>query len=66
MNTIDINNPVKLVNPLPGEEYLIFKITNFNEVTERCYIELINDLPGINKELAPQELVSLNDLVNVE
>ena len=63
---IDILKPVKLVNPQPGEEKLVFQIVNFNEATERCYIKLINQLPGINPDLAPQELVSIKELTNFE
>ena len=66
MKMIDIFKPVKLVNPQPGEEKLVFQIVNFNEATERCYIKLINQLPGINPDLAPQELVSVKELINIE
>ena len=51
---------VKLVNPQPGEEELRFKVTNYNDVTRRCYITPINSdmaIPG-------QELVSMSDLIN--
>lgn len=66
MRTIDRSRPVKFKNPLQGEEGLIFNISNFNEVTRRCYIQLVSSLPGINPNLAPQELVSVDDLVNIE
>lgn len=66
MKIIDIHKPVKLVNPSSGEENLVFQIANYNEVTERCYIKVITDLPGINPDLAPQELVSIKELVNVK
>ena len=66
MYTLDYTKPVKFKNPLPNEEGMIFTITNYNEVTHRCYIQLSNSLPGINPNLAPQELVSVDDLVNVE
>ena len=66
MNIIDYSKPVKLKNPLPREEGLIFNICNFNEVTRRCYIQLVSSLPSINPNIAPQELVSVDDLVNVE
>ena len=66
MNTLDHTKPVKFKNPLPNEEGLIFTVTNFNEVTQRCYIRLSNTLSGINPNIAPEELVSVDDLVNVE
>lgn len=66
MNTIDYSKPVRFRNPLQGEEDLIFNISNFNEVTRRCYIQLINALPGISPNISPQELVSIDDLVNLE
>lgn len=66
MNTIDLSKPVKLKNPLQGEEDLIYKITNFNDVTRRCYIQLVSSLPGINPRIAPQELISIEELENIE
>ena len=58
---IEIDKPVKIKNPQKGEESLVFKIVNYNETTGRCYIESTNlDLP-----IPPQELVSLDDLVNI-
>lgn len=63
MNTIDISKPVKFKNPQPGEENLIYNVTNFNDVTMRCYIQPMN-LSGINGIL-PQELVSVDDIENV-
>jgi hypothetical protein len=38
---IDIFKPVKLVNPQPGEEKLVFQIVSFNEAKERRYIKVI-------------------------
>lgn len=64
MNSIDLSKPVKFRAPEPGEEDLIFKVTNFNEVTNRCYISPIN-LKGF-EGISPEELVSVDDLVNVE
>ena len=58
---IDITKPVKLVRPEDGEENLIFKITNFNELTGRCYIEPINS----DLSIPPQELVSIDDVTNL-
>ena len=63
---IDYSRPVRLKSPLLGEEDLIFNITNYNDVTKRCYIQLISPLPGINPIISPQELVFVNDLVNVD
>lgn len=65
MSPIDISKPVKLKDPLQGEEDLIYKITNFNDVTQRCYIELVSSLPGINPGIAPQELISIEELENI-
>lgn len=62
MKTIDFSNPVKLKYPQSGEENLIFKVTNLNEVTNRCYIEPVTSLPGINMNLVPQELVSIEEI----
>jgi hypothetical protein len=62
---LDITKPVKLIHPEPGEEHLIFSVTNFNEVTQRCYIRPLN-LEGCTKGLEPEELVSVDDLINVK
>jgi len=64
MNTVDISKPVKFKDPQPGEENLIFTITNYNEITNRCYIQVLN-LDGFDKVL-PTELVSLDDIVNID
>lgn len=56
---LNLKQPVKFINPQSGEENIIYTITNYNEVTERCYIE------PINLDLKSQELVSINDLVNI-
>ncbi len=61
MNKLDLKNPVKLKFPEKGEEAIIYKVTNFNEETQKCYIEPVN----LNLPVPPQELVSVNDLVNV-
>lgn len=63
MYNLVTNGNVKLLNPMPGEENLFFVIVNFNDATYRCYIKLISPLNGINPELAPEELVSIKDLV---
>nr|WP_320022118.1 hypothetical protein [uncultured Draconibacterium sp.] len=57
---LDITKEVRLKNPEKGEENLVYKVSNYNRVTQRCYIELICDLP-----IKPQELVSINDIENV-
>jgi hypothetical protein len=57
---LDITKLVKLRNPEAGEEKLVYNVINFNEVTERCYIELVCDWT-----IKPQELVSVNDIENV-
>lgn len=66
MKTLDISRPVRLRNPQQGEENLVYKVTNLNEVTNRCYIELGSPLPGLNMNLAPRELVSITEIKNAE
>ena len=66
MKSLDLTKPVKLKNPQSGEENLIFRIANFNEVTNRCYIEPVTPLPGLNMGIAPQELVSVDEIENAE
>ena len=58
--TTDLTKPVKLRNPEKGEENLVYNVVNYNEVTERVYIELVCDWT-----IKPQELVSVNDIENV-
>ena len=64
MKPLDFANPVKLKNPQPGEENLTYQVTNFNEVTNRCYIQLVTPLPGLNMNIAPQEIVSIEEIEN--
>jgi len=64
MKTIDFSKHVKLKNPQPGEEDLIFTITNYNEITNRCYIQVAN-IKGFDKIL-PTELVCIEDIENIE
>lgn len=64
MSTIDFSKPVKFKNPQKGEEDLIFTVTNYNEVTNRCYIQVLN-LKGFDKIL-PTELVSVEDIENTD
>ena len=66
MKTLDLLRPVILKNPQPGEENLVYKVTNMNEVTNRCYIELVTPLPGLNMAIAPQELVLITEIENSE
>ena len=66
MKSLDLTKTVKLKNPQTGEENLIFRVANFNEVTNRCYIELVSSLPGLNMNIPPQELVSITEIENAE
>lgn len=61
MNTIDLTKPVRLKYPQPGEEVLIYIVSNFNEVTQRCYIDCVN----LGFSIAPSELVSIDDIENI-
>lgn len=65
MKPIDLTRPVKFKEPTLEEENLVFRVTNYNEVTNRCYIEVLN-LPNWDKGLKPQFLVSKNDIVNID
>jgi hypothetical protein len=64
MKTIDFSKPVRLKYPQSSEEKLIYKVSNFNEVTKRCYIDVIN-LKYFKGLIAPSELVSSNDIENI-
>ena len=57
---INITKQVKLINPLKGETDLIYSVVNYNEVTKRCYIELVTD-----SFIKPQELVLISDIQNI-
>lgn len=60
---IDLSKPVKFIRPLnKSEAKLIFKVVNYNEVTNRVYIQPLN----INITFPPQELVSIYDIENTE
>ena len=65
MNQLDIARPVRFKNPQPGEEDLIFRVTNYNEVTNRCYIEPISLTLKISMPVLPQELVSVSEIENI-
>jgi len=57
---IDFNKLVKYKYPEQGEEEMTFKVVNYNEVTQRCYIEHQS-----NDYLKSQSLISVNEIVNV-
>ena len=57
---LDTTKQVKLSKPGKGEESMVFNVANYNEVTNRCYIELVCDWA-----VKPQELVSINDIENI-
>lgn len=60
---IDITKYVKFKNPEdPEEGKLVFKITNYNEGTQRAYISPVNS----GMAIPPEELVSVDDLENTE
>lgn len=65
MKNLDLTKLVKLKNPFAGEEGIIFKVTNYNEVTNRCVIQALN-LSGWDKTILPTELVSADDIENIE
>lgn len=51
---------VKFKQPLNEEEAALrFKVVNYNEVTKRVYIELINT----SMYIKPQQLVSIEDII---
>jgi hypothetical protein len=57
---IDFNKLVKYKSPEKGEEEMTFKVVNYNDVTQRCYIEHQS-----NDFLKPQSLISINEIINV-
>jgi hypothetical protein len=59
---LDLSKPVRLRNPQEGEEHLTFMVRNYNEDTQRVYIEPINSRLALNSE----ELVSVEDICNIE
>jgi len=60
---IDLSKPVKFIKPLnQAEAKLIFKVVNYNEVTNRVYIQPLN----INLSYPGQEIVSIDDIENTE
>jgi len=65
MKLLDLEKSVKYKEPSTDEKDLIFRVTNYNEVTNRCYIEALN-LPNWDKGIKPQFLVLADDLVNVD
>jgi len=60
---LDLSKPVKFIKPQDeAEAKLNFKVANYNEVTNRVYIQPLN----INLAFPGQELVSIDDIENVE
>jgi hypothetical protein len=60
---LDLSKPVKFINPQNEEEAkIIFWVANYNEVTNRVYIQPLN----LDLALPGQELVSVEDIKNVE
>ena len=57
---VNLIKPVKFKEPQPGEENLIFRVANYNEVTNRVIIELQSD----KFNFPPRQLVSLEDVTN--
>ncbi len=57
----DLSKPVKLKHPQPGEENIIYRVANYNEVTNRVYIFPVN----MDFAIPPQELVSVFDVENI-
>lgn len=52
---------VKLTMPEQGEENTTFSVTNYNEVTRRCYITPTNS----NLPFPGEELVSVNNITEL-
>lgn len=65
MTKLDYSKPVRLKYPQAGEKDLVFIITNYNEETNRCYIQVQN-LTNWDKAILPTELVSMEDIENIE
>lgn len=60
---LDLSKPFKFINPLNDEEAkLIFQVVNFNEVTNRVYIQPLN----LDLVFLGQELVFVEDIENVD
>ena len=64
MNKLNFPKPVKFKHPRPEEKDLIFMVKNYNEITNRCIIEVQNLLNWAD-DLKPQSLLSVYDLINV-
>ena len=61
---IDLTKPVKLINPQGNyERRLIFRITNYNEKTNRVYITPVNH-DAIKLPIPGEELVSVEEIEN--
>jgi hypothetical protein len=60
---IYLSKPVKFIRPLnEAEAKLIFKVVNYNKVTNRVYIQPIK----IDLTYPGQELVSISDIENID
>lgn len=60
---IDLLKPVRYKNPQACEEGLVFMIVNYNEVTNRCYIQCQTMFEEWT--IKPEWLADLDDLENV-
>lgn len=60
---LDLSKPVKFINPEnEAEAKLIFSVTNYNEATNRVYIQPVN----LDLAFPGQELVSVEDIENIQ
>jgi len=64
MTKLDYTKPVRLKYPQPGKEDLVYKITSYNEETNRCYIQIQNFKNG-DKAILFNEPISLDDIENI-
>jgi len=64
MTKLDYSKLVRLKYPQPGKEDLVYKITSYNEETNRCYIQIQN-LNNGDKAILFTEPVSLDDIENI-
>ncbi len=59
----DLSKPIKFIKPLnEAEAKQIFKVVNYNEFTNRVYIQPLN----IKLAFPQQQLVSIEDIENTE
>jgi len=64
MTKLDYSKLVRLKYPQPGKDDLVYKITSYNEETNRCYIQIQN-LNNGDKAILFTEPVSLDDIENI-